>query len=91
MTVQSHHTMNTYTSSGFRSVRAENIRSAAEIFANRHARRQYGPRGYCRVYQMAGYAQDMSLAEFDAFIGLNGPERGTTVGRNVRFTILRAS
>lgn len=78
-----------YVSSGFRSVTTESIREAAEIFANRAARKSYGKRGYARTCNMSAHAQDMRLAEFSAFIGYTTGKNETT-GHNINFTVHRA-
>ena len=79
-----------FTCGGFRAVRVETIREAAEIFANRAARKTYGKRGYARTCNMGSYAQDMRLAEFSAFIGYTtGHNRHETTGNNINFTVFR--
>lgn len=72
--------------SGHRSVRAEGILEAAEVFAKRAARRAFGRRGIVRVLREDSYAPDYSLIEFEAFIGYASGQNETT-GRNVRFTV----
>ena len=74
---------------GFRAVRAESLSEAAEIFASRMARRAYGRNGYVRTCNQGSYAQDMSLAEYFAFIGYSTGCDETT-GHNVNFTVFRA-
>ena len=81
--------MNKYTSNGFKSVKAESMTEAANIFANRAARRKYGKSGYSRTCTMGSYAQDGSLAEFSAFIGYTTGQNETT-GNNINFTVYRA-
>jgi hypothetical protein len=77
-----------YATNGMRSVMAETMADAAEIFANRSARKQFGRRGYARTCTQNSYAQDGSLAEYNAFIGLrSGP--GQTSGHNIMFTVYR--
>ena len=73
---------------GFRSVRAEGILEAAEVFAKRAARRAFGRRGIVRVIREDSYAPDYSLIEFEAFIGYPSGHNQTT-GRNVRFTVTK--
>lgn len=75
-----------YRSSGFRSVEAESMSAAAEIFATRAAKRKYGKSGYCRTCTQQSYAQDGSLAEYSAFIGYT-TGRNETSGNNIQFTV----
>jgi len=75
-----------YWSPGFRSVRAEGIEEAAEVFAARAARRSYGRRGYCRTFLVGSHSQDYSMIECSAFIGYTtGPNE--TTGHNINFTV----
>ena len=77
--------MNTYTTNGCKSVTAESMKEAAQIFAQRMARKEFGKRGGCRTCTIEAYAQDGRLAEFSAFIGIT---RGhETTGHNVNFTV----
>jgi len=79
-----------YTSPGFRAVTAESISEAAGIFADRQARRDYGKSGYARTCNQQAYARDGSFAEYEAFIGYTpagNHNRGSTTGKNFRFTI----
>jgi len=77
--------MNTYHSNGFKSVKAESIAEAASIFAQRAARREFGPRGDVRTCNQGSYAQNGSCAEYSAFIGRT---RGNeTTGHNINFTV----
>lgn len=78
--------MNLYHCNGFRSVRADGIHDAAEIFAKRAARRAFGKRGLVRTLNEDSYTEDFSLVEFNAFIGYPSGHNETT-GRNVRFTV----
>lgn len=71
---------------GYRSVRADGILDAAEVFAKRAARRAFGKRGIVRTLNEESYAEDFSLMEFSAFIGYASGHNETT-GRNVRFTV----
>ena len=73
---------------GFRSVRAEGILDAAEVFARRAARRAFGRRGIVRILREDCYSPDYSLIEFEAFIGYASGHNQTT-GRNVRFTVTK--
>jgi len=64
------------------------MRDAAEMFANRAARRAYGRRGYARTCTEGAHSQDYTLAEYSAFIGYTtGPNE--TTGHNVQFTVHR--
>ena len=72
---------------GFRSVRAEGIYSAAEIFAKRAARRAFGKRGLVRTLVEDSYVPNLSIVEFAAFIGYPSG-RNETTGHNVRFTVI---
>jgi hypothetical protein len=81
--------MNKYKSAGFNSVRAETINEAAMIFADRAARRKYGRAGYCRTCNQQCHAQDMSFAEYSAFIG-SSTGRNETTGTNLQFTVYTA-
>lgn len=74
--------------SGHRSVRAEGILDAAEVFARRAARRAFGKRGIVRTLNEESWTKDFSLIEFSAFIGYASGHNQTT-GRNVRFTVTR--
>lgn len=59
---------------------------AAEIFAERKARAEFGKRGRVGAIQQNCHSVDQSFAEYDAFIGYASSARETT-GRNVRFTV----
>ena len=72
---------------GFRSVRAEGIYSAAEIFAKRAARRAFGKRGLVRTLVEDSYTRSLSIVEFAAFIGYPSG-RNETTGHNFRFTVI---
>ena len=72
---------------GFRSVRAEGIYSAAEIFARRAARRAFGKRGLVRTLVEDSYVPNLSIVEFAAFIGYSSGHNETT-GHNFRFTVI---
>ena len=79
--------MNKYTTSGFRPVRAETMKEAAEIFAGRAARKAFGKKGYVRICNLESYSQDNTLGEYNAFIGYRTGQ-GETTGVNERFTVL---
>jgi hypothetical protein len=76
-----------YRCNGFRSVRSDSIRDAAEIFAKRAARRTFGRRGIVRTLVEDSYTRNLSIVEFAAFIGYpTGPNE--TTGHNIRFTVI---
>ena len=72
---------------GFRSVRADSIRDAAETFAKRAARRAFGRRGIVRTMVEDSYTRNLSIVEFSAFIGYP-TGRNETTGHNIRFTVI---
>ena len=74
--------MNTYSANGFRPVQANEMKDAAEVFAGRLARKQFGRKGYCRICRLDGWDEQGRFGEYEVFIGYNGAERGTTVGHN---------
>jgi hypothetical protein len=76
-----------YYCNGFRSVRSDSIRDAAEIFAKRAARRAFGRRGYVRTMVEDSYTRNLSIVEFAAFIGYS-TGRNETTGHNIRFTVV---
>lgn len=78
--------MRKYTANGFKSVMAERITEAAQVFANRAARREFGRKGYCRTCTQGAYSQDGRLAEYSAFIGYT-TGRNETTGHNINFTV----
>lgn len=78
--------MNRYRCPGFRTVRAESARDAAEVFAGREARRQYGARGYCRTCCPGAHTPDGRTQEFNCFIGYATGMHETT-GHNVTLTV----
>ena len=78
--------MKKYSCNGFQSVQAETMNAAAEIFANRAARRKYGKSAYCRTCTQTAHASDMSMAEYSAFIGYT-TGRNETSGNNINFTV----
>lgn len=79
--------MKKYTTNGMRSVTAESMTDAAELFANRIARKTYGRRAYARTCACGSQSRDGSIGEYNAFVGVSGPERGMTTGKNVFFTV----
>jgi hypothetical protein len=81
--------MNTYKSNGHRDVTAESMKEAAQIFADRKARKAYGKGGYARTCTLGSWSQDNSLGEFSAFIGYS-TGRNETTGGNAYFTVYSA-
>lgn len=59
---------------GYRSVLAYSSREAAEIFANRAAKRIYGSRGYCHHVRNDCHSPDNRNNIYEAYIGV--PVRG---------------
>lgn len=78
--------MNLYSCAGFRSVRSDSIRFAAEIFALRSARRSYGRSGRVGPLNAECWTVDGRVVEFSAFIGYRSGDG--LEGRNVRFTVI---
>jgi hypothetical protein len=78
--------MNLYSSAHMRSVSADSMREAAEIFANRLARKAYGRRAYARTCNLNSWSQDNALGEYEAFVGYRTGTHETT-GHNERFTV----
>jgi len=80
----------TYTCEGFRPIRQsadgfgeiQRPADAALVFANRLARREYGRRGYARTIRCDSWAADGSSKNYEVFIGVDGDQPGSTVGRN---------
>lgn len=72
-----------FTSDGLAPVQAKSAEEAAEIFANRLARREFGRRGYCRTLRLDSWTRDGTLHVFEAFIGKSLPgDPFTTAGHN---------
>jgi hypothetical protein len=81
--------VNLYSCSGFRSVRSDDIREAAKIFALRSARRSFGRSGRVGPLNAECWTRDGRVVEFSAFIGYRVPGRPNELsGRNVRFTVI---
>ena len=78
--------MNLYACSGFKSVRSNSIRSAAEIFALRSARRIFGRSGRVGPLNASYWDYKYREVEFEAFVGYRSG-RNELSGRNVRFTV----
>jgi hypothetical protein len=82
--------MFTFCADGFRAVRAKNASEAAEIFAGRQARREYGRGGHCRTLRLDCWTENGKSHTFEAFIGKPVPgERATTTGHNVWLYVRR--
>jgi hypothetical protein len=80
--------MNKYTTNGRRSVVAETMSDAAQIFADRAARDKFGRSGYCRTCVCTSWNQGNTLGEFSAFIGYR-TGRNETTGNTINFTVYR--
>ena len=82
----------TFRADGFRDVQADNARAAAEIFADRLARRAYGRNGFCRTIRLDSWTENRKSHTFEVFIGkpVRG-ERGTTAGHNEWLFVHRVS
>ena len=75
-----------YECDNHRAVEAEDIREAAEIFADRKARAVYGRAGYARTLRADSWCMDLSFTCNEAFIGrTTGPHE--TTGHNIRFNV----
>lgn len=64
--------------------------AAAELFANRIAKKHYGKKGHCRTLNLDSWSQDNTIGEYNAFVGYTPAgkhNRGTTVGGNIRFSV----
>jgi hypothetical protein len=81
--------MKTYSSKGHRDVVAESMKEAAQIFADRKARKTYGKGGYARTCTLGSWSQDNSVGEFSAFLGYS-TGRNETTGGNAYFTVYSA-
>jgi|SRR5262245_46372479 len=80
--------MTRYHCDSFRPVEAEDVHAAAEIFAARQARREYGKRGYCRTLRLDCWTENGCNYTYEAFIGYS-VRGGTTSGHNVWLYISR--
>lgn len=70
-----------YRCEDFRPVQARNADEAAEIFANRWARREYGKRGFCYKARLDSWGEHGSFHTFECFVGV--PEGNGCTGRNI--------
>ena len=80
-----------YMSPGFKSVAACSNCAAAEIFAERAARKQYGRSGYCKTCKQVLASADGTVADYVALIGytLRGShnERIATGSKKITFGV----
>lgn len=79
----------TFRADGFRNVQAESARDAAEIFATRQARRDYGRKGHCRTMRLNSWSESGKSYTFEAFIGRPVSGENSTSGRNVWVYVYR--
>ena len=77
-----------YRCEGFRSVTALDVGEAAEIFANRWARRQYGKRGFCYKARLDSWGGKGGFHNYECFVGV--PEGNGCTGRNIWLTVYPA-
>ncbi len=70
---------------GFHAVEADSAIGAAQIFAERLARRRFGCMGYGRIVPLETSTEEIDC-EFEAQIGKGVPPNSWT-GRNVRFCV----
>lgn len=76
--------MSLYICHGFKPVEADSAKEAAETFANRQARREYGKRGHVRTKRLDSWSEDGTHHTYEFFIGRPVPnDRNTTSGHNV--------
>jgi hypothetical protein len=68
---------------GFRDVQASSAQEAAQVFAARQARREYGRNGHCRTLRLDSWTESGITHTFEAFIGRPVPGERATRGRNV--------
>ena len=79
---------NRYHSSGFKSVSATSYLKAAEIFAARQARRDYGKRGICRHVRLGPWSLTGPSLMAEAYIGVKVPDGGCS-GHNINILITK--
>ncbi len=77
--------MAVYVCKGFHAVEADSATGAAQIFAERLARRRFGGRGYCRIVRLETSTEEIDC-EFEAQIGKDVRPNCWT-GRNVRLCV----
>jgi hypothetical protein len=82
-----------YISLGFKSVEACSNCAAAEIFAERAARKQYGRSGYCKTCKQVASSRDGTFAEYVALIGYTprGPRNERIAAGSKKITFWRDS
>ena len=71
----------------FRPVRAWDATDAAEIFANRWAKQNYGSTGYCRHVRLDSWTESGLTHHYEAFVGV--PADNGCVGKNIWLTVWR--
>ncbi len=77
--------MAVYVCKGFHAVEADSAIGAAQIFAERLARRRFGGRGYGRIVLLETSAEEVGC-EFEAQIGKD-VRPNSWAGRNVRLYV----
>lgn len=75
-----------YTADGFRPVEAETMSEAANIFASRLARREYGKSGVSHANQNS-YSRDGLMGQYQAFVGRYDRKSRSSTGDNVWITV----
>jgi len=78
--------MKKYSTVGCRAIMAEGFKEAAEVFANRIARREFGKRGYARTCNQNSFSASGRFAAYNAFIGYP-TNPGETSGYNINFIV----
>ena len=79
----------TYLCEGFRPAKAWDAKEAAEVFADRLARRWWGRSAFCHHVRRDSWSESGRRVTFEAFIGTPA-EGGGCAGRNVWLTVYRA-
>ncbi len=75
-----------YTADGFRPVEAESMQEAANIFADRLARRKYGKNAVSHTNQNS-WSRDGLMGEYQAFVGRYDRQSRSSTGDNVWITV----
>ena len=78
--------MNRYTCDSHKSVLTDSPREAAEIFALRTARKQYGKAASVGALHLNSYSSSGDVHEFTAFIGYPSA-RNETTGHNIHLVV----
>lgn len=73
--------MKRYRADGFRTVKANDMKEAAGIFADRIARKK-GKRHLVRHVRLNSWSSDGTMGEYQAFIGVYDKKEKTTSGNN---------